>query len=202
MSYGSLIATVTTLTEEIQVFNSVISRKLALAAMQLQQAKSVEEFQQIGIITRDALIEFGQSIFQRDMLPDNTAVPSNSDAKALTDVTMKYYDISDENLKQFLKTCLGYSNAIQHDTSVKKEAAFRALCMTTLFIALAYHAIAQSPSYKTRPYYKCPNCGGLNLVVKEYVVREVDYAWKTDKLVCLDCGWFYIQELGGVTGIE
>ena len=120
----------------------------------------------------------------------------------MIDYALNYYGVNHEDLSDFVKTCWKYAVAIQHDPSVRRESVVQALSMTSLCIALVIEAIAQSASFKKRPYYKCPNCGSLDLEVKEHWERDIDAAWKMDKIVCSNCGWFYIEELGGMSGVE
>lgn len=120
----------------------------------------------------------------------------------MIDYALNYYGVNHKNLSDFVKTCWSYAVAIQHDPSVRRESVVQALSMTSLCIALVIEGIAQSTSFKERPYYKCPNCGSLDLEVKEHWERDIDAAWKMDKIVCSNCGWFYIEELGGMSGVE
>ena len=76
-----LLTAIGSLLEELEASNSVVGRKLAMAISQLEKASSIEEYQQIGILIRDAWIEFGQSIFETNMLPQDTPAPGNADAK-------------------------------------------------------------------------------------------------------------------------
>lgn len=199
---SDLVAIIGRLIQQIGVFNAAVARKLSIAVEQLEAAKSVEEYQQIGILVRDTLIEFGQSIYEENMVSQGATVPSNSDAKRMIKCALDYYGADQEYLGYFVKTCYDYANAIQHDSSAKRESVYRVLSMTTLCIALAIEAVTQSDAYTRRPYYKCPNCGSLELEVREHVEADYDGAFSMEKLVCVECGWFYIEELGGVSGVE
>lgn len=199
---SDLIAVISKLLQQIGAFNAAVARKLSIAIEQLEAAKSVEEYQQIGILARDALIEFGQSIYRENMVSQGATVPSNSDAKRMIKYALDYYVVDQEYLGYFVKTCYDYANAIQHDSSVKRESVVRVLSMTTLCIALVIESVIQSDAYTKRSYYKCPNCGSLELEVREHWEADYDGAFKMDKLVCAECGWFYIEELGGVSGVE
>ena len=201
MDYGVLSA-ISDLFLHIGAFNATVSRKLSMAISQLEQAKSIEEYQQIGILTRDILIEFGQSIYSKNMLIEGMTVPSATDAKRMINYALNHYSANHEDLSDFVKTCYSYAVAIQHNPSVRKESVVQAVSMTSLCIALVIEAIAQSTLFEKRPYYKCPNCGSLDLEVKEHVEGDIDGAWKMDKIVCSDCGWFYIEEMGGMSGVE
>ena len=199
---SGVLKVISDLLQRIEVSNATVSRKLSVAISQLEQAKSVEEYQQIGILIRDTLIEFGQSIYNKNMLVEGSAVPSNTDAKRMIEYALDYYSVNHKDLSDFVKTCYSYAVAIQHDPNVKKESVVQALSMTSLCIALINEAITQSGLYKKRPYYKCPNCGSLDLTVTEHWEVDIDAAFKMDKLVCSECGWYYIEELGGMSGVE
>ena len=141
---------------QIEAYNATIPRKISVAVSQLERAKSVEELQQIGILIRDILIEFGQSIYDKNMLVNGSEVPSTTDAKRMIQYALDYYSVNHENLMDFVKTCYSYSNAIQHDANTKKESVIQALAMTTLCVVLINESISESGKYKNRPYYKCP----------------------------------------------
>jgi len=199
---GDLITMMEKLLQEIGAFNAAVARKLSIATKQLESAESVEEYQQIGILAREALIEFGQSIYDENMVGQDATVPGNSDAKRMIKYALDYYGVDQEYLGYFVKTCYDYANAIQHDSSVKRESVVQVLSMTTLCITLVIEAVIQSDTYTKRPYYKCPNCGSLGLEVREHWEADFDGAFKVDKLVCVDCGWFYMKDLGGISGVE
>jgi hypothetical protein len=199
---NGVLEVISNLVQQIEVFNATVSRKLSMAIAQLKEAKSIESYQQIGILIRDTLIEFGQSIYNKNMLVEGETVPSDTDAKRMIEYTLNYYGVSHEGLSDFVKTCWSYAVAIQHDSNVKKESAVQTLSMTSLCIALIIEAINQSGTYKKRLYYKCPICGSLDLKVEEHWERDIDAAWKMDKIICSNCGWYYIEELGGMSGVE
>lgn len=201
MSNG-LFTIVNGLINQIGLFNATIARKLSMAVSQLEEAKSTEEYQQLGILLRDTLIEFGQSVYNKDMLSKGITSPSKSDAKRMIEYALAYYGANHEHFDKVLKACYDYANAIQHDNNVRKEHVVQAVSITTLCVALVIETITQSALFKKRPYYKCPNCGSLDLEVKEHWEHDIDDAWKMDKIVCSECGWFYIEELGGMSGVE
>jgi hypothetical protein len=199
---SSLLLLVGSLVKQIEPFNAAVARKLSMAVSQLEEAKSVEEYQQLGILIRDTLIEFGQSIYSKDMLGTGMTAPSNSDAKRLIEYALEYYSVNHEHFGKVLKACFDYANAIEHDSNIRKEHVLQALSITALCIALVIETITQSIVFNKRPYYKCPNCGSLDLEVKEHWEHDIDAAWKMDKIVCCECGWFYIEEMGGMSGVE
>lgn len=197
----SIRSVVTTSIGEIIVFNPVIARKLTLALSQLDEAKSIEQYQQIGIVIRDALIEFSQSIFSREMVPATESLPGSNDAKKMIKYTLDFFGINGK-LNDIVKVCLDYSNTIQHDTNIKHENVIEALSITSLCVCLIIEAIQSQEKYKSRPYYKCPNCGSLKLSTTDHWEIDIDAGWRMDKLVCEHCGWYYIEDMGGMSGVE
>lgn len=193
---------VNSLLEGLATFSATATRKLSLALSQLDKAGSVEEYQQIGIIVRDAWIEFAQSIFRPDMLGQDMPAPSNSDAKRLVECALKYHTSDYEYLLTSMKDSYDLANSIQHDTNAKKVSVVQLLSMASLCMALILDAITQSPLFRDRPYYKCPICGSLKLEMQKKWEPDFDGAFEVDVLVCADCGWYYIEELGGMSGID
>ena len=200
-AFMEVIDIIKTIIPQIEAYDVTISRKFSIALEQLERAKSIEEYQQIGIIIRDVLIEFSQSIYEKKMHVEGVIEPSNSDAKKMIEYTLTYYSINQPDLMAFVKSCWSYSVAIQHDQNTKKEWVVQALSVSCLCLLLIMEAITKSNLYNKRPYYKCPHCGSLDLEFKERWEREVDGEWKTPVIVCSNCKWFILPEMGGMSGI-
>ena len=193
--------TVQNLAQEIDLRNANVGRKLVLALSQLGAANSVEEYQQVGILIRDAWIEFGQSIFRPTMVADGTDKPSPSDAKRLVKYALKYYTTDYQYLVTMASKSFDLANRIQHDVNVISAVAWQLLSGTALWMTLINDVVTRSALYVERPYYKCPNCGSLKLESKTEGMLDFDGPAPVDVLRCIDCEWYYIEALGGMSGI-
>ena len=196
-----LAVAVEQLIQGLEQWNANVGRKLHLASSQLDAANSVEEYQQIGIIVREAWIEFGQSIFKPMMATEVRTKLSPSDAKRLVEYALQYYTVDYEYLLKTAKDSFDLANRIQHDVNVRSELVWQLLAGATLSMTLIGHLIIQSALYKNRPYYKCPNCGGLKLEATTEGMLDSDGPIPVEVLRCADCEWYYVEDLGGMSGI-
>lgn len=188
-------------TQYIGEHNPTVARQISMAIDQLVAAHSVEEFKQIGITMRDSWAEYAQSIFRLEFLPPGVSEPSSSDAKRMTEYSLRRVTGNTEYLKKMVNTACALCNKLQHDTNATLEMALTCISSSALCMGLVQLTMARNELLMNRPYYRCPNCGSLKLEVREHWEVEYDCAWKCDKLICTDCGWYYIEDLG-VTGIE
>lgn len=190
------------LLHDLATYNTVAANKLSLGVTQFSKAQSVQEYQQIGICVRDSWIEFAQSIFRPEFCPVGQQAPGLADAKKMIEYTLGSLDHKSDYLELSFKSAYDLSNELQHDLNATRQAALWCLSSTILDMLLILNLVVRSEVKARSPYYKCPYCGSINLEVREHWEIEYDCAWKCDKLVCTDCGWYYIEDLGGMTGIE
>ena len=189
------------LLNELTTYNTVATNKLSLGVTQFQKARSVQEYQQIGICVRDSWIEFAQSIFRPEFCLAGQQAPGPADAKKMVEYTLRSLDHKSGYLALSSKSAYDLANELQHDLSATRQAALWCLYSTILDMLLILDLVVRSEVKVKSPYYKCPYCGSINLEVREHWEVEYDGAWKCNKLVCIDCGWYYIEDLGGMTGI-
>ena len=176
--------------------NENVARKLELANSQLSVAHSIEEFQQIGILVRDAWIEFTQSIYRADFVPNGENKPGPSDVKRMLEYTLRNVRQSHEYLLKVSKETFDLAIKVQHDRSVTKQMATQCLTVTGLCMALILDSMASSEMVVKRLYYKCPECGSIELETSEEWVPDFEGAFKVGKLVCNYCGWCYVDYAG------
>lgn len=188
--------------DSIGAHNEIVARKIRLALNQLSMADSIENFQQIGIIIRDSWTEFSQSIYTVDFLPDGVDAPSPTHAMKMTEYVLQATRESSDHLLRISKSAYDLCNKLQHDINATRGMAIQCISMTCLCMSLILDSMARNQLLVKRPYYKCPNCGSLRLETREQWVPDIDSAFKVDKLICTECGWFYIEEMGGMSGIE
>lgn len=198
----SLLNAMVVLLNELAAYSTVAANRLSLIITQFSKARSVQEYQQVGIGMRDSWIEFAQSIYMSEFCPPGQQAPGRADTKKMIEYTLRSLDDKSGFLVSLAKSTYDLANELQHDLSATRQTALWCLCSTILSMSLILDLVARSDVKVKSPYYKCPNCGSINLENKEH--WEVDYegAWKCEKLVCTDCGWYYIEDLGGITGID
>ena len=193
--------TVNILTKHLIEHNATVARQIDIAMDQLITAGSAEEFQQIGIIMRDAWIEFSQSIFRKEFLPTGVNSISSADAKRLVQYSLKKVKSNTEYLIELSKTAFNLCNKVEHDLNATQEMALQCIISSVMCMGLIQKTMINSDLLISRPYYRCPSCGSLKLETKEHWEPDIEGAFKVDKLTCTECGWFYIEEMGGMSGV-
>lgn len=108
---------------------SKIDRNVRLINTQLNQATVEVEFQQVGHLCRETLIDLGQEVFNAELhVSADGTTPSNSDAKGMLDryLTVELRGGSNAEARKHAQAALTLANALTH----KRTAGFRdaALC--------------------------------------------------------------------------
>lgn len=181
----------------IQLLNPIeqkhpeVALKLSRAIEQFQNARSVDEYQQLGILIRDAWIEFAQKLFNINSVPQGQEIPSSSDAKAMLERSMVQWPNCPEQLIKLAKTLFNLANEIQHDRNIGSISPTWGIYATVLAMSLILDLDSQNARLADRRYYKCPICGSLDLSCK--TDREVDPIdgplWRYELWKCQDCDW-------------
>ena len=190
-------------TQYIGEHNPTVARQINMTIDQLVAAHSVEEFKQIGVTMRDSWIEYAQSIFRLEFIPPSVSELSSSDVKRMIEYSLRRVTGDTRYLKKMVNTAYDLTNKLQHDTNATFEMALMCISSSALCMGLLHLTMARDELLVKRPYYKCPNCGSLKLEVREHWEADIDGgAFRVDKLVCTECNWFYIEEMGGMSGIQ
>jgi hypothetical protein len=105
---------------EIEIQYPTVGKKLRLAKKDLDEFKNKEELQQIGILIRDAWIEFSNA-FCIELKIDTTDVPTDNVIQKL-----KKLPIEDELLDS-CRASLNLSLKVQHDRKIKEDVV--SLCL-------------------------------------------------------------------------
>ena len=176
---------------EISLKHPIVAKKLEKAAAQLSGAKSVEELQQIGILLRDAWIELVQKLFKKDFVPEGNAQPSPTDVKKMLEYILDQWTNCPSSLKSMAKSLYSISNEIQHDSNVDNFKVIWGLTTTTNAMALMLDLDDQHEKLADRRYYKCPQCGSLELnCLKDTEVDPIDGPMYDYELwECSACDW-------------
>jgi hypothetical protein len=169
--------------DSINDFHPLVSRKLRLAIKQLAESTELEEQQEVGILIRDAWIEFAQKLFAERRTSESAVVGAN-DVKAMMRIVIR----DDETYKL---VCGVYvlSLKVQHDRSANFAVARWCTVMTILSLgALIVNIKDREKSSQT--YYKCPLCGSLKLSKVTEGVPDFDgHPVPMMFVECSKCGW-------------
>jgi len=144
--------------------HAVVARKLSIGAEQLQKASSVEEYQQIGILIRDAWIEFAQKLCPPDFTPQQGQSSRSSYCKDMLEYVLTRWPSCPKALVKVSKEVIDLANVVQHKPTIDFSSAKWCLLTTLFAISLMLDLDSQHDRLADRRYYRCPNCGGLKLV--------------------------------------
>ncbi len=175
---------------DIKDYHELVARKLRMAQRQLGRASAVEEYQEIGILIRDAWIEFSRKIFSPDLVPQGTEQPGSSDAKAMLSFAFSHWPEVSEKLKKICDTLIALANEIQHRRSVDALTTEWCLVNTAMAMSLLLELDTQHQARTSRRYYTCPICGSLRLSMTRDI--EIDFDGpgpEFEDWQCTDCGW-------------
>ena len=175
---------------DIKANHELVARKLRMAQRQLRRATTVEEYQQVGIVIRDAWIEFAQKLFVLDLVPSGNIPPGRSDAKEMLSYALAQWQDCPDKLRKLSHTLFDLSNEIQHRRSINELTTEWCLINTAMAMSLLLELDRQHDGQSSRRYYTCPNCGSLNLSVTRD--REVDFDGpgpEYENWQCGDCDW-------------
>jgi len=183
--------------KDIALYHELVARKLRMSQRQLRRASTVEEYQQIGILLRDAWIEFSKKIFSLDLVPEGETPPGRSDAKLMLSFVLAQWPDFTDKLKTLCNTLIDLANEIQHRRSIDQITTEWCLLNTAIAMALLVETDCQNAGRISRRYYTCPVCGSLNLTVVRD--REVDFDGpgpEYENWECGDCDWQHYVLLG------
>lgn len=170
--------------------HALVARKLLMVVDQLQSASSVEEYQQTGILVRDAWIEFTQKLFHSNSVWQDTGVPGPADAKKMLEHIVMHWPSCPEKLIKVSKGAIDLANEVQHKRTIDLFSAKWCLLATLFAMLLMLDLDSQYDKLADRRYYKCPNCGSLRLVCKRDI--EVSYDGpgpEYERWNCEECDW-------------
>ena len=108
---------------------SRVDRNLGEVRTRLESATTEEQFQAVGLLSRETLISLAQTVFDPDQHPSLDSVEvSKTDAKRMLDryLAVEVYGKSNSIIRKHAKASLDLANELQH----KRTATFRdaALC--------------------------------------------------------------------------
>lgn len=165
-------------------------RKLKAIASLIDSAVEVEDFQSIGVQSREILIELGNSIYTPDMAGDNEQ-PKASDFKRKAELFVKFYLTGSENIeyrsiiKKMTEATWDYAAKITHSSNTTFYEASTCVTLCTSLVGV-YENIRQKASDPVS-LQKCKNCKSKKLKIIDHEINEEGLVKKLF-LECEVCG--------------
>lgn len=177
----------------IDDFHPSVGRKLRLAVEQIATDAESERHQQIGIVVRDAWIEFVQKLRAACEDTDWSGIGTNDVKGMLTKLKL-----GDEPTS-IAKGSYNLALKIQHDRNVTRNLVKSCIVTAVAAMEVLLDQARRNQGFVSEVYHQCPRCGNPDLAEK--VEHEWDYdggVIPMSYLVCGKCDW-RIQETGLTT---
>lgn len=109
-----------------------VDRSISEMNSRLSAAQNEEQFQAIGMLSRETLITVAQQVFDTDKHPTIDGVEaSRTDAKRMLEAFLKFeLTNSSEKARKFVKSAVDFSNQLTHDRNATKLDA--SMCLIAL----------------------------------------------------------------------
>lgn len=164
-------------------------RKLRSIATLIDSATEIEDFQSIGVQSREILIELGNHIYAPHMASDQEQ-PQASNFKRKAELAIQFYLNGSDNadyrsiIKKVTEATWDYANKITHSCSA---TYYEASTCVSLCIALvgAYENVLQKV-HDPISQQNCPDCKSKRLTV-ESVDTDENGKIKAIHLICEEC---------------
>lgn len=165
-------------------------RKLKGIASLIDSAVEVEDFQTLGVQSREILIELGNSIYTPEMSGDNEQ-PRASDFKRKSELFIHFFLIGSENhdyrniIKKMTEATWDYAAKITHSNNATFYEASTCVTLCTSLVGV-YENIRQK-AFDPISQYKCKNCKSKKLMIIDDEINEEGMVEKMF-LECEECG--------------
>jgi len=165
-------------------------RKLKAIASLIDSAVEIEDFQSIGVQSREILIELGNSIYMPEMAGDNEQ-PKASDFKRKAELFIQYFLSGSENqdyrsmIKKVTEATWDYAAKIIHSTNTTFYEASTCVTLCTSLVGV-YENIRQK-SFDPISEYECRNCKSKRLKIVDDE-SNMDGIVQKLFLECEECG--------------
>lgn len=172
-------------------------RKLRSIAILIDSATEIEDFQSIGVQSREVLIELGNYVYAPHMAGDQEQ-PQTSNFKRKTDLAIQFYLSGSENadyrsmIKKLTEATWDYANKITHSSSatVYEASTCVSLCISLVSV---YENIFHKVHDPIAQQY-CPVCKSKRLIVVKIEPQE-NVKNQTMQLMCDECNNVFSIEL-------
>ena len=177
--------------------------KLQSAFEELSNADSTEDYQDVGLRCRDAILLFADAVYSPDFVSEREDPPKAGDAKSRIELTLSHFGqlAGSEALRDLVKTCWTYAMRVQHNQASASDDAERAAILTAVALIELAHLMEEATKntvwMEQYGVYKCPTCGSSDLY-EDTVVDDFDASgsprWHHDYLSCEQCHWSSLIE--------
>lgn len=165
-------------------------RKLKIIADLIDSAVEIEDFQSIGVQSREVLIELGNLIYLPEMV-EGEEQPKSSDFKKKTELYVKYLLKGSENsdyrsiIKKMTEATWEYASKITHSSSATFYEASTCVTLCTSLVSI-YENIKQKEE-DIFANYKCEKCKSKKIKILEEEALDNGFVKKII-LECEECG--------------
>lgn len=172
-------------------------RKLRSIAAQIDLATEIEDFQSIGIQSREILIELGNYIYDSHMAGDQEQ-PQDSNFKKKAELTIQFYLNGSDNadyrsmIKKLTEATWDYANKITHSSSATYYEA--STCVSLCISLVCVYENVLQKIHDPISQQNCPVCKSKKLTI-ENIDTDENGRIKTVHLICEECESSLILDL-------
>lgn len=164
-------------------------RKLRSIATQIDLATEIEDFQSIGVQSREILIELGNYIYDSHMAGDQEQ-PQASNFKKKAELTIQFYLNGSDNadyrsmIKKLTEATWDYANKITHSSSATYYEA--STCVSLCISLVCFYENVLQKIHDPISQQSCPVCKSKKLNV-ENIDTDENGRIKAIHLICEEC---------------
>lgn len=164
-------------------------RKLRSIATQIDLATEIEDFQSIGVQSREILIELGNYIYDSHMAGDQEQ-PQASNFKKKAELTIQFYLNGSDNedyrsmIKKLTEATWDYANKITHSSSATYYEA--STCVSLCISLVCVYENVLQKIHDPISQQSCPVCKSKKLNV-ENIDTDENGRIKAIHLICEEC---------------
>lgn len=164
-------------------------RKLRSIAAQIDLATEIEDFQSIGVQSREILIELGNYIYDSHMA-GNQEQPQASNFKKKAELTIQFYLNGSDNadyrsmIKKLTEATWEYANKITHSSSATYYEA--STCVSLCISLVCVYENVLQKIHDPISQQSCPVCKSKKLTV-ENIDTDENGRIKKVHLICEEC---------------
>ena len=165
-------------------------RKLRSIATLIDSATEIEDFQSIGVQSREILIELGNHIYASYMAGDQEQ-PQSSNFKRKAELAIQFYLKGSDNadyrciIKKLTEATWDYANKITHSSSATYYEA--STCVSLCISIVSVYENVLQKAHDPISQHSCPVCKSRKLTIEKIGTEENDRV-KAVHLVCEECG--------------
>lgn len=172
-------------------------RKLRSIATLIDSATEIEDFQSIGVQSREILIELGNYIYALHMAGDQEQ-PQASNFKRKAELAIQFYLSGSDNadyrsiIKKLTEATWDYANKITHSSSATYYEA--STCVSLCISLVGVYENVLQKVHDPIAQHSCPVCKSRKLTI-ENIDTDVNNRIKAIHLMCEECENAFVAEL-------